>query len=140
MLFNFPLWYSFPNSFWQCRYTHKCSVLVCDPLFLSSAPNEDYRPVNTIVEFGSSESERCVYVRMINDTQVEQSESFDISLTPTTNLDDRIILVQDSAKVIIRNDDGKLISDNFSFCFLSSTYTSLALAFMIHCVVPHSLV
>ena len=93
---------------------------MCDPLFLSSAPNEDYRPVNTIVEFGSSQSERCVDVRIINDTQVEQSESFDVSLTPTTNLDDRIILVQDSAKVIIRNDDGKLISKSLDvFTFLS---------------------
>ena len=76
--------------------------------------------MNTIVWFGPSQSERCVDVRIINDTQVEQSESFDISLTPTTNLDDRIILVQDSAKVIIRNDDGKLISKRLDvFTFLS---------------------
>ena len=71
--------------------------------------------MNTIVWFGPSQSEECVDVRIINDTQVEQSESFDISLTPTTNLDNRIILVQDSATVFIGNDDGKLILKVYTY-------------------------
>ena len=69
--------------------------------------------MNTIVRFSPQQSERCVYVTIINDTQVEQEELFGVSVAPIPGLDSRILFQQDTGEVVI-NDDSKLLHVTYS--------------------------
>ena len=72
-----------------------------------SADTTDLDPLDGIVRFSRQQSQRCINVTIEPDEQVEMTESFDVVLDETADLNEQIILTRRRASVIITNDDSK---------------------------------
>ena len=57
--------------------------------------------------FGVCETRHCVNVTIVNDNELEEIESFEVTLERTPNLDSRIILAPVIATITIGDDDGR---------------------------------
>ena len=64
---------------------------------------------NGILIFTPANNRPCLSVRIIDDKEVEQDESFDVVLERTPGLNERVMLLQGQsrAEVIIKNEDSK---------------------------------
>ena len=66
----------------------------------------DYGFVSDILRFDACETRKCTEIPIVNDTIVEMTESFFITLERTRGLDFRINLDPDNGVVEIIDDDG----------------------------------
>ena len=73
----------------------------------SVAP-DDYGTVDVVLSFGACERRRCTNVSIVDDAQLEETESLSVTLTRINQLDDRITLNPMDANIIITDNDGKM--------------------------------
>ena len=59
--------------------------------------------------FGSCDRRICVNLTVENDVTLEETESFEVTLQRTPDLDERIILTPATAEISIIDDDGLLM-------------------------------
>ena len=72
----------------------------------------DYGGVDTILMFAACQMRSCVEVSIVNDTVLENVESFDVTLQRTPDLDTRITLTPVDAVVEITDNDGVCVYTN----------------------------
>ena len=71
---------------------------------------DDYIPVSENLRRKACEPRVCMNVSIVNDMEVETSESFDLSLTMgPSHLAERISLFPDKLHIIIKDDDSEFI-------------------------------
>ena len=76
-------------------------------MFYSVYYISDFHTISTNVTFGACETRHCVEVTIVNDDELENTESFVVTLERTSNLDRRIILAPANTRVNINDDDGR---------------------------------
>ena len=74
--------------------------------FTSSADSNDYDGIPATVKYPACALGTCINVTIVDDAVVENMESFSISLTRTTGLDNRIMLTG-TTDFQIRDNDSK---------------------------------
>ena len=81
---------------------------MCQYSFLySPASSSDYSPVRRSLRFDECDTRMCVGINFSNDLTTENTEGFRVTISGTSNIDPRIILVPDEAHVTITDADSK---------------------------------
>ena len=77
---------------------------------MSPGSPEDFIALrNSRLMFVPNQRRSCVYVHIVDDDVVEQSESFRVSLESTADLHPVITLVQTEGDITIINDDSEIL-------------------------------
>ena len=66
----------------------------------------DYGALSIVLMFDSCQVRSCADISIVNDTILENDESFDVTLSRTIGLDNRITLDPVDAVVVITDNDG----------------------------------
>ena len=77
-------------------------------LYVSLAVNADYQPpVEELVFVGSGPQEQCTMIAILNDDDIEETESFLVFIS--SNVSQGVVLEPDPTQVFIANPEGELI-------------------------------
>ena len=79
---------------------------------------DDYIPSSQTLAFEPYGVKECVVVVIVDDVNVEQTESFTVSLEVNNDMNGRIHLDVPSAQVTILNDDGEIDTTVHVMCAL----------------------
>ena len=69
--------------------------------------SDDYSSVRRTLSFRACETIKCQNINIVNDLTTEESQRFRVTISETTNMDPRIILIPDEAVVTITDADSK---------------------------------
>lgn len=89
---------------WPLLVYHNFQEFITDITFNFTENSLDYEGVTVLLNFGSCETRVCISVTIVNDSTAEGIEHFSASLERTANLDPRITIDPDFAKVEITDD------------------------------------
>ena len=83
-----------------CHYV-RLYIIIADAI-------DDYIPQNRQLSFSANQRSLCHFVLFNDDETVERRESFGVILERTSGLHERVFVCEESAEVVIPNNDGEI--------------------------------
>lgn len=78
----------------------------CESVFFAScAAREDYASISEIVQFMPGQTERHIFIQIINDMRIEDNETFELYLIAGAGVN---LTPLPRTEITIENDDGEL--------------------------------
>ena len=99
--------YAFVNCLCSNYYAYNYTYLY-KKWYIFTVEPKDYIELSMILTFPACDTRQCVNITIVDDLVNEPVEEFDVTLEKPRGLDPRISLNPMDARVVIRDDDGKL--------------------------------
>ena len=113
---------------YTCIYTHTCTHTHTH----THTADEDFEAVTTTLSFGR-DSQQIITITILDDNQIESSETILLELQIAEELSGNIQLIPDVAQVLIQDNDSKSVHSNSCSCaglFMLEVATVLKCSYM----------